>query len=147
MKQRTIFTLVMLLFASILFFGCSKSSETLSLNPDGAIHTSGTVPTTHYTTTISIERGAFNPASVTVMQTGSLLWVNKDSQVHTVTADNGSFDSGDIQPGGSFSLTFNTVGPYPYHCKHHGEQTGIVKCVTNKCVITGKKCILILNVS
>jgi plastocyanin len=130
MKQRTIFTLLMLLFASILFFGCSKSNETLSLNPDGSVRTAGTTPVT-YTLRISIERGAFNPANVTVMQSGSLLWINNDSeQVHTVTADDGSFDSGDIQPGGTFSLTFNTVGPYPYRCKYHKEMEGIVKCVT-----------------
>ena len=130
MKQRTIFTLPLLLFASILFFGCSKSSETVSLNPDGSIRTSGTVPTTHYTNTIGIERGTFIPAEVTVMQSGSLLWVNKDSQIHTVTANDGSFDSGDIQAGGSFGLAFNNIGPHPYHCKYHSEQTGLVKCVT-----------------
>jgi len=130
MKQRTSFTLMMVLAASLLFVGCSKSNETLSLNPDGSVRTAGTVPTTtNYTTTISIERGAFTPAEVTVMQTGSLLWVNKDSQVHSVTSGDESFDSGDIQPGGSFSMTFNTVGPYPYHCKYHNE-TGLVKCVT-----------------
>ncbi|HET9744589.1 MAG TPA: cupredoxin domain-containing protein [Chitinophagaceae bacterium] len=130
MKQRIIFTLTMqLLIASFLFLSCSKSSDTLSLNPDGSVRTSGTVPI-NYTTKITIERNSFTPPSVTVMQSGSLLWVNSDSQAHTVTADDGSFDSGDIQPGASFSLTFNTVGPYPYRCKYHSEATGIVKCVT-----------------
>lgn len=130
MKQRTIFTLVMLLFATILFFGCSKSSETVSLNPDGSVRTAGTVPSINYTTTISIQKGAFTPAEVTVMQSGSLLWVNKDNLVHSVTSNDESFDSGDIQPGGSFSMTFNTIGPFPYHCKYHSTETGLVKCVT-----------------
>ena len=132
MKQREIFTLTMyVLFASILFFSCSKSSDTLSLNPDGSVRTSGTVPTnTNYTTKITIEKNAYTPADVTVMQNGSLLWVNGDNQVHTVTADDGSFDSGDIQAGGSFSSTFTIIGPHTYHCKYHVEQAGIVKCVT-----------------
>lgn len=130
MKQRTIFTLLVFVFASILFFGCSKSSETVSLNPDGSVRTSGTVPTIHYTNTIGIERGAFIPAEVTVMQSGSLLWVNKDTQIHTVTANDGSFDSGDIPAGGSFGLAFNVIGPHPYRCKYHSDQTGLVKCVT-----------------
>lgn len=129
MKQRTIFTLVMLLFASILFFSCSKSNEAISLNPDGSVRGSGTNQV-FYTTQISIGSNSFSPADVTVMQTGSLLWVNKDSQVHTVTADDGSFDSGDIQPGSSFGLAFTKIGPHPYHCKYHAEQTGLVKCVT-----------------
>ena len=127
MKQRTIFTLM--LVASILLFSCSKNNETLSLNRDGAIRESGTIPP-NYTTRITIERNAFNPSDVTVMQNGSLLWANSDSQVHTVTADDGSFDSGDIQSGSSFSFTFTVIGPHTYHCKYHGEQTGIVKCVT-----------------
>ena len=131
MKQRIFFTLAMpIAFASILFFGCSKSNETLGLNREGSpIHGSGTNPT-YYSTTINIERNSFTPADVTVMQTGSLLWVNKDTQVHTVTADNGSFDSGDIQPGSSWGFTFNVIGPHTYHCKYHPEATGIVKCVT-----------------
>lgn len=129
MKQRNIFNFLVLSFASILFFGCSKSNETVNLNPDGSIRGSATNPI-NYTTTISIGRTSYSPADVTVMESGSLLWVNKDSQVHTVTADNGSFDSGDIPAGASFSKTFTVVGPYTYHCKYHNEQTGIVKCVT-----------------
>ena len=133
MKQRTIFTLMMQVFTAVLFFSCSKSSgDILNNNPNGSARVAGSVSsTTNYTTRISIQNGSFNPADVTVMQGGSLLWINSDSeQVHTVTADNGGFDSGDIQPGGMFSLTFNTVGPYNYHCKYHKEETGIVKCVT-----------------
>jgi plastocyanin len=61
---------------------------------------------------------------------GSILWVNDDEAIHTVTADDGSFDSGDLQPGNTFGVTFNTVGPQPYHCKYHKEMTGLVKCVT-----------------
>lgn len=134
MKQRTIFTLLMLLGASMLFFGCSKSSETLGLNPDGSVRTAGagtgTNPT-YYAARISIQNGAFNPAVVTVMQSGTVLWVNNDNeQAHTVTADNGSFDSGDIQPGGTFTFTFNVVGPHTYRCKYHKEMEGVVKSVT-----------------
>lgn len=134
MKQRTIFTFLMFVFASILFSGCSKSGETLNVNPDGSIRTAGDVTGTNstiYAARISIQNGAFNPATVTVMQSGTVLWVNNDNeQAHTVTADNGSFDSGDIQPGGSFSFTFNAVGPHTYRCKYHKEMEGVVKSVT-----------------
>jgi len=132
MKRQTIFTLMMqLLFASILFFSCSKSKDTLSDNPDSSVRTAGSIPgNTNYTVKISIERNAFTPAEVTVMQSGSLLWVNNDNQVHTVTAEDGTFDSGDIQPGGSFSFTFTVIGPHAYNCKYHNEATGLVKCVT-----------------
>jgi plastocyanin len=131
MKQSKIFTRTMqLILASIIFFSCSKSSDEISLNPDGSVRGSGTVPPTNYTAKITISANAFTPAEVTVMQSGSLLWVNGDTQVHTVTADDGSFDSGDIAAGGLFGYTFNIIGPHPYHCKYHNEQTGLVKCVT-----------------
>ena len=65
------------------------------------------------------------------MKDGSILWVNNDAElVHTVTANDGSFDSGDVQRGRTFGLTFNIIGPHQYHCKYHKEMTGMVKCVT-----------------
>ena len=138
MKKGFFFTISLnLLFISFLFFSCHKSESSLSESVNGSIHASGSGSgsgsggTIFYTTRVSIERSAFNPARVTVMQSGSILWVNNDGeQVHTLTADDGSFDSGNIQPGGTFGLTFNTIGPHPYHCKYHMEMTGVVKCVT-----------------
>lgn len=130
MKQQTTFSLtISLIFASFIFFSCSKNNDALSLNADDPVHTSGTVPP-NYTTRINIERNSFDPSDVTVMQNGSLVWVNNDNQVHSVTADDGSFDSGDIQAGGTFGFTFTIIGPHSYHCKYHNEATGIVKCVT-----------------
>jgi plastocyanin len=43
---------------------------------------------------------------------------------HTVTADDGSFDSGTLSSGKSFSYTFNTAGDFPYHCTFHGGPGG-----------------------
>ena len=135
MKQAKIFTIGSMLFlGSILFLSCSRDEGSLAESVNGPLHATGGTSTSgstiNYTTRVTIQNSAFTPASVTVMQTGSILWVNSDSeQVHTVTADDGSFDSGDIQPSGSFGLTFTKVGPHPYHCKYHGER-GLVKCVT-----------------
>ena len=135
MKQAQIFTIGSMLFlGSILFLSCSRDEGSLAESVNGSIHATGnpnnTGSTINYTTRVSIQNSAFTPASVTVMETGSILWVNNDGTLHTVTADDGSFDSGDIQPGGSFGLTFTAIGPHPYHCKYHPEMTGLVKCVT-----------------
>ena len=134
MKQRNFLATVLAL--SILFFSCSKDKSSLAESDNGTIHAAGNgngtngSSTLNYTTRVSIQNSAFSPADVTVMVSGSILWTNSDNMVHTVTADDGSFDSGDLQPGATFSFTFNTVGPHPYHCKYHAEMTGIVKCVT-----------------
>ena len=133
MKQRSF--LIVALSISILFLSCSKDESTLAKSDNAAIHAAGSPPLTagtpvNYTTRVSIQNSTFTPADVTVMVGGSILWVNNDEAIHTVTADDGSFDSGDLQPGASFGLIFNTVGPHPYHCKYHVEMNGIVKCVT-----------------
>jgi plastocyanin len=129
MKRVLIFTIgLMLLVGSFLFLGCSKSDSALSESVKGSIHANAS--TINYTTKVTIQNSTFSPASVTVMQSGSILWVNNDQQAHTVTADDGSFDSGDVQPGAAFGWTFNTVGPHSYHCKYHSKMTGLVKCVT-----------------
>ncbi|HEV8272334.1 MAG TPA: cupredoxin domain-containing protein [Chitinophagaceae bacterium] len=133
MKQQNF--LIVALSISILFFSCSKDDGSLAESDDGSIHATGTTQVTgvtpiNYSTRISIQNSAFTPAEVTVMVGGSILWINNDNTVHTVTADDGSFDSGDLQPSASVGFTFNTVGPHPYHCKYHREMTGIVKCVT-----------------
>jgi len=59
----------------------------------------------------------------------TVAWVNKDNTVHTVTANDGTFDSGDLLPGGAFSYTFNTRGDYFYYCKYHSEMVGVIKVV------------------
>ena len=135
MKQKNFLPIVLAL--SILFFSCSKDEGSLVESSNGTVHAagSGTPITgngnqTNYTTRVTIQNSAFTPSEVTVMVSGSILWVNSDESVHTVTANDGSFDSGDLQPGATFGVTFNTVGPHPYHCRHHKEMTGLVKCVT-----------------
>lgn len=130
MKQAQIFTIGLLLFfGSVLFLSCGKNESDLAESVNGSVHvTAG--GTTIYTIKVTMQNSTFSPASVTAMQTGSILWVNNDEIMHTVTADDGSFDSGDIQPGSSFGWTFTRIGRHPYHCKYHPGMTGVVKCVT-----------------
>lgn len=118
-----------MVFASALMLSCSRSNDSLVESDNGQINATGS-NTIYYTAKVTMANSTFTPASVTVMQTGSILWVNNDQQVHTVTADNGSFDSGDIPAGGQFGLAFTVIGQHSYHCKYHPEMTGLVKCVT-----------------
>ncbi len=46
-------------------------------------------------------------------------WKNEDPVPHTVTADNGSFDSGMIEGGQTWRYTFTTPGTYAYSCTPH----------------------------
>jgi len=59
---------------------------------------------------------AFSPRTITVFAGTTVRWVNQGQVPYTVTADDGSFDSGQVGPGG----TFSRPGRYPYYCQLHG---------------------------
>lgn len=70
----------------------------------------------------------FSPATITVIigQNNTVTFANKDQAPHTVTADDGSFNSGNLNPGESWTYTFNTPGTFHYHCTYHSWMTGTV---------------------
>ena len=70
---------------------------------------------------------AFVPPEISVSSEGNIVsWINDDSIEHTVTADDGSFDSGPISPGYTFDNTFDSLGDFGYHCSIHPFMTGVV---------------------
>jgi uncharacterized membrane protein/plastocyanin len=58
----------------------------------------------------------FDPAQITIE---TVEWRNEDIYAHSVTAADGSFDSGLIAPGSTWKLTVDRVGTLAYHCKPH----------------------------
>lgn len=75
--------------------------------------------------TVTIPDRRFSPTSITIAAGGTVTWENQDDD-HTVTADDGSFDSGVFDAGGRFERTFPAAGDYAYHCVLHPEMTGVV---------------------
>jgi predicted lipoprotein with Yx(FWY)xxD motif/plastocyanin len=45
----------------------------------------------------------------------TVTWANMGASAHTVTSDNGFWDSGRLAPGQTYSFTFNAPGNYSYH--------------------------------
>jgi plastocyanin len=81
------------------------------------------------TVMIQIMDDVFTPKDVVINAGDTVEWVSATSTTtHTVTADNGSFDSGMIfsGPGKTFSQTFPTSGvTINYHCKTHQACCGM----------------------
>jgi len=69
---------------------------------------------------------AFSPVSLTIQRGGTLTVTNTTFAPHTVTADNGAFDSGTVSPNTSTTMTFSTTGRYPFHCQIHTYMTGTI---------------------
>jgi plastocyanin len=72
--------------------------------------------------------GKFDPSTVTVTAGQSVEWDFADSSgtPHTVTANDGSFDSCS-QTSGKFVVTFSKAGDVQYHCTLHAQMLGTVK--------------------
>jgi plastocyanin len=68
------------------------------------------------------------PQSITVVigVNNTVTWTNKDVSIHTVTATDKSFDSGNILTGQSFTFKFTAPGTYTYTCIYHSWMKGTV---------------------
>jgi plastocyanin len=75
---------------------------------------------------VAIVDVAYQPRSILAQAGDTVTWTNTGSTPHTVTADDGSVDSGPLAPGASFSQSFPTAGLFTYHCTIHPQMTGAV---------------------
>src|SRR5215212_8661528 len=78
------------------------------------------------TTTVSIQDFFFSPANVSVPAGTTVTWVNEGNIPHTVTSDDGQFDSGVLMPGDSYTVMFKGRGTITYHCAIHPSMSGSV---------------------
>ena len=68
---------------------------------------------------VIIKQMHFEPATLNVKAGDTIEWKNQDIFTHTVTANDGSFDSGSIAPGHSWQTTISDTGNVAYHCGPH----------------------------
>jgi plastocyanin len=73
---------------------------------------------------------AFQPQSVSVKVGTTITFQNGDSAPHTLTANNGAFDSGQVGSGQSSSFTVSSAGTFPFHCKLHPSMTGTISATS-----------------
>src|SRR5215210_3539231 len=101
-----------------LFTACSLATLTAGVGWLGADAQGGAA--------VTIVDFAFQPASLEVPVGTTVTWTNSGEAPHTVTADDGAFDSGRLAPGASFSQTFDTAGTVTYHCEIHPNMMGTI---------------------
>jgi len=74
----------------------------------------------------------FNPNTMIIRAGDSVTWENTDNAAHTATSGSqangpdGIWDSSLMMVGGSYSVTLDTVGTYPYFCMVHPWMKGTV---------------------
>ena len=80
-------------------------------------------------TDISVFDFGFAPANRTVNVGDTVSWANTGDAPHTVTANDGSFDSGFMLSGDPFSRRFDDPGAFAYFCSIHPEMVGTITVV------------------
>lgn len=76
--------------------------------------------------TVTIKNLSFTPATLEVIKGDKIAWTNNDTVAHTVTSDNGKFESGQLAPDKTFEFTFNETGTFSYHCSTHPTMKAII---------------------
>jgi plastocyanin len=66
----------------------------------------------------------YAPRDFTARPGEEILWINTGEAPHTVTARDGSFDSGIVMAGGEFKLVVDKPGIYEYYCALHPQMVG-----------------------
>ena len=117
---------VLLVFASI---AVAQSTSDQSTSDQASPDQTGPVQATpvENPVTVNIHDDAFDPATTSIAPGTTVTWVNNDDEAHTVTADDGLFDSGRLDPGDSYSVWFDGSGTVAYHCEPHPHMTGSIE--------------------
>jgi plastocyanin/uncharacterized membrane protein len=110
-RARQSFVLSLFLFSAINLLLAHAALAQTPEQGSSASHTPGAE--------VIIKNFSFQPAQLSVHPGENIEFTNEDIYAHTVTADDGSFDSGLIQPGSSWKLTVTKAGTIAYHCAPH----------------------------
>jgi plastocyanin len=115
----------------------------------GALVAVPTVSVAADTRTVTLKDTKFIPAHVNVAPGDTVVWKNEDQVGHTVTFDDGSFDSHPncvqplignavncMNPGETVQRSFDAEGEYQYRCKLHASNgRGMVGLVSVKAAV------------
>jgi plastocyanin len=77
--------------------------------------------------TLTIKDFAFSPEPLRVPKGTVVRVVNEDDAAHTATADDTSFDTGDLAQGASKDITLSKEGDVTYHCTIHDYMKGVIR--------------------
>lgn len=99
----------------LLFWSCSKKNSGTNNYPGPGNSNS-----------VSIYNMKFVSSNISIDKSVTVTWTNDDAIQHTVTADDNSFTSGQLNTGNTYSHTFNNSGTVAYHCAIHPSMKGSV---------------------
>ena len=102
--------------------GCAVA--TMVAAPACGSSESGTKPKGN--ASISIKTFKFTPERITLPVDSELRVLNEDTTPHTLTADDMSFDTGNIAVGKEAVVKLSKEGEFAYHCAIHSSMRGVI---------------------
>ena len=115
-----------LLLTAVLPLGACGDDDDNEAEPTATTADTGAGTTESAGIRVDLKDFAFAPDRVAVPVGGMVSWRNGDNTTHTITADDGSFDSGNKSSGQSFEHTFSKAGEFTYKCTIHTSMKGTV---------------------
>lgn len=99
-----------ILFLSLVYKGDSGITGEIVSEPDRGVEAGITVEIVNF---------VYTPRNLEIASGETVTWINRDYEEHTVTAENGEFNSNLLERGQKFSYTFDTSGVYEYYSSTH----------------------------
>lgn len=90
-----------------LFICIALSVASSTLHAEAKVHT------------VVIEAMRYAPEMIEVNVGDTVIWKNRDAFPHTATAEDRSFDSGEIASNGTWKFVASRKGVFPYVCTLH----------------------------
>lgn len=110
------FSLLWIIFFSFIFMSCQNDDDALQppSTDDQAKHR------------VQIKDNFFDPQNLTINTGDTVEWIQDGTVIHTTTSGtdcnaDGTWDSGNLDSGESFSYKFTTEGTFDYFCIPHCE--------------------------
>lgn len=94
---------------------------TLLLMMPGPVEGQDPADEASYGGSVSAIDNLFTPEIVRIDVGETVEWTMDGRSPHTVEADDGSWSSGNLDPGAEFDRTFDAEGIFPFFCRYHGR--------------------------
>jgi plastocyanin len=117
--KKTIYGLSIIAVLAVILAACSPAAPAAVEPQSGGASASNSAA-------VEMKGFAFNPKELTVKVGTKVTWTNKDSAGHDVKAVDGSWGSGTLTNGQTFSMVFDKEGTFAYVCTFHPGMTGTV---------------------
>jgi plastocyanin len=83
------------------------------------------VPVISGETDVTVIDSSYRLKVINISVGTTVTWIYDGGLPHTVTAEDGAFESGTMGEGDTFTFTFEEAGTFPYYCQFHGSPGGI----------------------